>query len=480
MITIGALAAVVLVRARDAIGVTGSVDVPPWLGVLLLLGAIVCAVLVAWARVLVVARRLDTVGDLRGVRSAERWVLAARVVILSAHVAAVFALGWVDAVRAVVGDWPLVDELMAAAPALVGLIATAAVWHPIELRLCEARIFRELETGGPVYPPPTLGEHVGRVVRLRMGTLIAPLCVLMFATETVGFAGAWAQGPGGASLPVWARDPAMLEWAVPLGQIAAALVGLTLAPLAIRAVWNAPSLPAGELRASIQRVLDRHGVRVRDVVVWRTGGTITNAAVVGVFPSLRYLALTDGMLDALPEDELEAVTAHEVAHLRLRHVPWLAAAVLAAVSVAGGVLGVAAALTGWDGQVGLIVVTIGTLVAALLALGAVSRRFEWQADVFAAAHLSESSSTLTQDGADAMAAALRRVATLNNADPRRFDWRHGSIDERRQRLADAVGVPLAELPQDRTVRRMLIAAVVLLPVGVGLTVLESILVSAMR
>ena len=244
----------------------------------------------------------------------------------------------------------------------------------------------------------------------------------------------------------------------------------------MRAAWDAHSIPPGELRSAIDGVLERHRVSVRDVVVWRTGGTIANAAVVGVFPSLRYLAFTDAMLDALGDDELEAVTAHEAAHLRKRHVPWLAGAVLATVAATGGLLGTGAILIGFGGEVSLVVVSAMTIGVTLLTLGAVSRRFEWQADAFAAAHLSGESPTLTQQASDAMSFALRRVAALNKADPNRFDWRHGSITERRRRLAAVVGQPLDRLPQDRAVRVLIIAVLVMLPIGIALTALEALLI----
>ncbi|MEM1185436.1 MAG: M48 family metalloprotease [Planctomycetota bacterium] len=473
MVTIGALAALVLIRARDALGISVSLDVPGWVVLVFVFMAPASVLGLAWGMVLRAARRLERSGSPALVRGAQRWVAGARALIIGIHVAAIFVLGWTELVRRFIGNLPLLDELVIAAPALFALVGTVAIWHPIELRIREAGVLAQLDRGGAIYPPPALGQHVEYAVRYHVGTLAAPLCLLIASSECVSWLGAWASGPAGSALPGWVREPSTLAWMVPLGQVIAALVALTFAPVLIRWVWDAPSLPHDSLRSELESVLSAHGTAVRDIVVWRTGGTIANAAVVGVFPTLRYLAVTDGMLDALDARELEAVTAHEVAHLRKRHVPWLAGSTLTAVLVAGGASGVGLGLLGVSHEAALVSASIVTVAVALFCIGAVSRRFEWQADAFAASHLSGNSERLSEDGVATMSGALDRVAALNHTDPSRFDWRHGSIRERKQRLSASVGQHLDKLSQDRAVRRLLVGVVILAPIGVALTLLEA-------
>ncbi len=484
MITIGALAAVVLVRLHDAVGGTGGL--PAWLTAWqLALFAVVtpfAAVLLAWWRVLRLAKRLDRTGDARAVLAARRWVSFSRFAAIAIHTAAVMGLGWVGVVRSVVGDWPLIDELVASAPCLGALVLSLAAWHPIELRLREAAIFRELDRGGPVYPPPTLRRYVFGNTRFQIGTLLIPLLLILFVSESVEFAGRWAIGPLGTALPDWARTPQFVGAAVPAGQLLGAIGVLLLAPPVLRFVWDAPALRDGRVRELADRVLKRHGVAVREVVLWRTGGAIVNAAVIGIAPSLRYLALSDGLVDHLSDDELEAVIAHEVGHLRRRHMPWLAAATIAAVLVAGGAMGwLLVALepfgigVGPSADIAILISTFATLGATLLAIGWVSRRFEWQADAFAAAHLSrgEEASVVEAHAADAMASALAHVTRVAGGDPRRFNWRHGSVVERQRKLGAVVGQSLSKLPQDLVANRVKTLAVIGLALGLALLVLES-------
>ena len=43
------------------------------------------------------------------------------------------------------------------------------------------------------------------------------------------------------------------------------------------------------------------------------------AGVMGLLPRLRYILVTDSLMQALSEEELNAVMAHEVAHVKYKH-----------------------------------------------------------------------------------------------------------------------------------------------------------------
>jgi hypothetical protein len=106
--------------------------------------------------------------------------------------------------------------------------------------------------------------------------------------------------------------------------------------------------------------------------------------------------------------------------------------------------------------------------------GWVSRRFERQADTFAAHHLSTSwdpndaqTGTITAEAAATVCSALETIARLNAVTPRRRSWRHGSIAWRQAYLQTLVGQPLARLPIDRQIRLVRVAAVMALAAGVA-------------
>ena len=73
-----------------------------------------------------------------------------------------------------------------------------------------------------------------------------------------------------------------------------------------------------------------------------------------------------------------------------------------------------------------------------------------------------------------MLAALGQVADRAHLNPRRFSWRHGSIAWRQHYLRGLIGTPIAHAPIHRVVRRIRVAAVLLLIAGgLGLWLLEA-------
>jgi len=94
-------------------------------------------------------------------------------------------------------------------------------------------------------------------------------------------------------------------------------------PFFIRKIWGCIPLEQGVLRNSIKMLLAKSGVSFRDVLVWPLAGSrACTAAVVGLFPGFRYLMLTRCLMDILAPAEIEAVVAHEVAHVKRMHLWW--------------------------------------------------------------------------------------------------------------------------------------------------------------
>jgi STE24 endopeptidase len=115
-----------------------------------------------------------------------------------------------------------------------------------------------------------------------------------------------------------------------------------------------------------------------------------------------------------------------------------------------------------------------TAVAAMLVFGWVSRRFEQQADAFAAQHLSGRSRAtesrrdmvITAPAAIAMASALGLVARRNHIPREAFSFRHGSIASRQRNIERLVGTPAHRVPVDRVVGAIKLGSAV----GVGITI----------
>jgi heat shock protein HtpX len=130
-----------------------------------------------------------------------------------------------------------------------------------------------------------------------------------------------------------------------------------------------------------------------------------NAFATGLGPRSTYIAVTTGLRRLMPKRELEAVLAHEIAHVRNRDTRLMTlAAVLVGVVALISDLGFRAAFFGGrrnDSPVTMIPALLALLlapIAAVLLQMALSRRREFLADASAAAYLNDP---------EAMALALR-------------------------------------------------------------------------
>lgn len=439
---------------------------------LLTLGVPIFVLAALWLLTRIAGKRLDRHGSLDWAARADRWASIARIVIALWMVPAVTALGWLDVVRGVTGDVVFLDELLAIAPAILAMIATWALFFPIERRFREALLMRDLDRGQPLHVIPTRGRYVLTMARHMLALSFVPLAMILAWRECVPWIADRIARLISSEAARSADAPrATHEWLEPALQFAGALGVLVLLPPIVRRVWETVPLGPGVLRDELAALCAREGVRVREILVWRTGGSMLNGAVLGVLPRLRYILLTDALLESLTLRQVRAVMAHEVAHVRLRHMPWMWAACLAAVLLTG-LAGDSLVRLGpawmppspWDE------LALGGLSIAgmLLLFGWISRRFEWQADAFAVRHLSLADApTATAHGDEilghagasgveigepttptpappnpnarpeailAMAGALQTVSALNHIPIDRSNWRHGSILTRLQRL----------------------------------------------
>ncbi len=447
-------------RLADGPGRQGGwwVAAVTWVPVAVVLG-------VAWLGVGWCERRLAAGRTPRPILVAERITRFARWIILAHYAAAVMFLGWLAAVRSAVGDLVLVDELIVILPPVVGALGTWWIHYPMERRLREALLIRQLDLGRPIYPVLGRGAYVLVQARLHLLLLLVPILIILGLIEIVDLAASGLTEPPG---PKWVTEVATL---------AVAAVVFVFSPLLARFVLALKPLSAGPIRDDLERMCRRHGVRLRQALVWDTYGSMINAAVMGLTGRLRYLLLTDALLETMSRPQVEAVMAHEVGHIRGHHMPWLVVCFLAAMVAAVRVVETSLGLVGatslelspasaeWLG----LGATGTELVLALVAFGWVCRRFERQADAFAVQHLSTVEEAepprITAEAAGVMQSALDTIARLNSIAPTRPSWRHGSIAWRRAFLDSIVGRPVANLPIDVLVRRLKILAALILVVA---------------
>ena len=392
----GYLVHIVLALAAQGLvesGVTTGLEWP--LGVVLL--AVVPYLIGALARRLLVRGRFRS-GQLASTFMGWSPVLC--------HFAALSLLGWNAAIENWTGvaprllEWPHPTTLLALAPFVLYVVVA------VDSRARLAGV---------------IGLHAARRFQLRLfATGLAPFVAWILI--------AWAIG----------RSEFLRVNVEEVGVFAAFFAGalfaffLVLLPWLVRNAWDTRPLPPGPQRDALE-VLARHAdFRCRGLLLWGTGHSMANAAVVGIGARHRIVLLSDALLVQLPLRELMAVFAHEVAHVKRRHV-------LIFLCTAMAVFLGADLLSAWIApESELLGVGIVAAVFALwyLAFGWLSRRFELEADLWSAELIGDP---------QAMISALERVGSPHGR--HLASWRHFSTDVRsrfllRNALDPAVGAGL--------------------------------------
>lgn len=91
-------------------------------------------------------------------------------------------------------------------------------------------------------------------------------------------------------------------------------------PLAIVRLWGCTPLPQGPARTRIEEFCRSQRLRFADILLWPLfEGRMLTAGVMGLTGRFRYLLVTPALLEATTPEEIEAVMAHELGHVKRYH-----------------------------------------------------------------------------------------------------------------------------------------------------------------
>ncbi len=278
--------------------------------------------------------------------------------------------------------------------------------------------------------------------------------------------------------------------------IAGALTLFLAMPWILRLVLGLRPLPDGPLRHRLMALSQRLGFRCTDILLWNTRSGIANAMVAGVFPFLRYVLLTDRLIEELTPEEVEAVFGHEIGHVKHQHMLYYLVFMLASIAIMTQALTPFLedldGLWNWQNREDLAVLPMIAVLGAYIffVFGFLSRRCERQADIFgcraaSCAQTAEErllavprrvkSPELCPEGIQTFIGALEKVAILNGISrekPGFFQsWQHSTIARRVAFLEQMMADPQLEA---RFQRRVLLVKCGLLAIlGVIFVVLVS-------
>ncbi|MCP4689377.1 MAG: M48 family metalloprotease, partial [Desulfobacterales bacterium] len=92
------------------------------------------------------------------------------------------------------------------------------------------------------------------------------------------------------------------------------------APAIIKIMWRCKPLEAGWVRSRIEDLCARAGMPYANILYWPIfGGGMITAGVMGLVKRFRYILVTRGLLNLLEPEEIDAVIAHEIGHVKKNH-----------------------------------------------------------------------------------------------------------------------------------------------------------------
>ena len=90
-------------------------------------------------------------------------------------------------------------------------------------------------------------------------------------------------------------------------------------PPLVRLLWGCKTLPDGALRRRLVAFCEKQHFSA-GIYLWPLfEGRVLTAGVMGIVPGLRYILITPALIESMTLEELEAVMAHEIGHVKKMH-----------------------------------------------------------------------------------------------------------------------------------------------------------------
>jgi STE24 endopeptidase len=366
-----------------------------------------------------------------------------------------YALGWGHATKQLQADrFVPGSELATLGPLLIAMLFSWLFFYDADWAIHHVGVQDE-----PAYPD----RWTYLLLNIRSSLiLIVPPLILMTLQRTLLY-----------FFPVLAdqKEAGISQVAVLVGFL---FVGMILIPLVYRAFLGLRSLPDGPLRDRLAATAKRLNFRFADILLWDTRNAMANAMVTGVFPWMRYVVVTDRLIDRLDGDEIEAVFGHEVGHIKHRHMTFYIWFLLTSMIILGhgwtnaiDALGEAFPHATWLTNVAEPVFLILIVAYIFVAFGFLSRRCERQADLYGCRTATPA----------AFASALDKVADLNGISKDNpgllSSWQHSTIGRRIAFVRSVEANPALETAFQRRLHWLRGATVALLTLGAALAIWHS-------
>lgn len=265
----------------------------------------------------------------------------------------------------------------------------------------------------------------------------------------------------------------------PSGQITYFLIFLLcssiFSPLLVRRFWGCRPLEVGPQRRRIEEMCRRAGVRFAEIVYWPIfGGRMITAGVMGLVGRFRYLLVTDALLSILEPDEIDQVIAHEIGHVKRKHLLLYLLFLCGFLLVSYTILPISYYVVYFINPVlqsilkfnfnpsktveylnGLLLI-LGVIIYFRFVFGFFIRNFERQADLFVFRLFPDVSPLI---------ATFRKIVSTSGQSAEKPCWHHFSIRQRVDYLLRCQSRPEWIAKHDRKVRNSLSLFIILVAIS---------------
>jgi Zn-dependent protease with chaperone function len=242
------------------------------------------------------------------------------------------------------------------------------------------------------------------------------------------------------------------------------LVGVAIiGPLLIQKFWRCKPLEDGYYRRRIAALCQRAGLAYADILYWPIfGGKMITAGVMGLIRKFRYILVTPSLLDLLEPEEIDAVIAHEIGHIKKKHLLFYLAFFVGYMLLSYVVFDVtifaiiyARPVSWFINQSGFSQMTVVSAISSVVIIclfliyfrfifGFFMRNFERQADTYVYALFESAGPLIT---------TLEKIAATSGMSADRPNWHHFSISQRIDYLLKCESNPSWIARQENKVRK---------------------------
>lgn len=252
-----------------------------------------------------------------------------------------------------------------------------------------------------------------------------------------------------------------------------------IGPAMIQKFWRCKPLESGYVRSRIEKLCRRAGLEYSNILYWPIfGGRMITAGIMGLIKKFRYILITEALVRHLEPEEMDAVIAHEIGHVKRKHLHFYLVFFIGYIFLSYTFFDLLIYFIIYADPMYSLISSSGinhdTIISAVFSLiiiiiffiyfryifGYFMRNFERQADTYVYALF---------PSAKPLISTFKKIAATTGQSPDKPNWHHFSIKERIEYLNLCEEDKTCIIRQDRKIKKSIaayLAAIVIIG-GIG-------------